>query len=188
MQCCTVFGRPFVKRCALCYLTVVCPVCDVGVLWPNGWTGPDETWHAGRPRPWPHCVRWGPSFPPQKGGGAPRFSAHVYCGHGRPSRLLLSSCITADFVSNLTSKEAVREVDVCCVTWPTNGDGSMSDLSPFAHIQAASKPYIRLHAVWCIYVAGFTWSRLVRSLSAILTYFIQFTGRCRVELSQEDRC
>ena len=21
----------------------------------------DETWHAGRPRPWPPCVRWGPS-------------------------------------------------------------------------------------------------------------------------------
>jgi len=23
----------------------------------------DETWHAGRPWPWPHCVRWGPSSP-----------------------------------------------------------------------------------------------------------------------------
>jgi len=21
----------------------------------------DETWHAGRPSPWPHCVRWEPS-------------------------------------------------------------------------------------------------------------------------------
>jgi len=39
----------------------------------------DETWHAGRPRPWPHCVRWGPRSPSQKGGGAPKFSAHVYC-------------------------------------------------------------------------------------------------------------
>jgi len=29
-------------------------VCNVGVLWPNGWTDQDETWHAGRPRPWPH--------------------------------------------------------------------------------------------------------------------------------------
>ena len=33
----------------------------------NGWTDQDETWHAGRPRPCPHCVRLGPSFPPQKG-------------------------------------------------------------------------------------------------------------------------
>ena len=40
----TVFGRPFVKRFALCYRSVVCPVClscpvcDVRPLWPNGWT------------------------------------------------------------------------------------------------------------------------------------------------------
>jgi len=26
-------------------------VCNVGVLWPNGWMDQDETWHAGRPRP-----------------------------------------------------------------------------------------------------------------------------------------
>jgi len=45
-----IFGRPFVKRFALCmYRTVVLSclsVCDVGVLWPNGWTDQDETWHA----------------------------------------------------------------------------------------------------------------------------------------------
>jgi len=68
-----IFGRPFVKRFALCYRSVVClsclsvcpvcRVCNVGVLWPNGWTDQDETWHAGRPRPRPHCVRWGPSPP-----------------------------------------------------------------------------------------------------------------------------
>jgi len=42
----------------------VCPVlsdrclsvCNVGVLWPNGLTDQDETWHAGTRRPWPHCV------------------------------------------------------------------------------------------------------------------------------------
>jgi len=27
----------------------------------------DEAWHAGRPRSWPHCVRWGPSSPLPKG-------------------------------------------------------------------------------------------------------------------------
>jgi len=59
----TVFGRPFVKGFALCYQSV-CPVCDVGVLWPNGWTDRDITWRAGRPR---HCVRWGPSSPLQRG-------------------------------------------------------------------------------------------------------------------------
>ena len=47
------FGRPLVKRFALCYPTVVlsvclsCPVCDVDVLWPNGWMDQDETWHGG---------------------------------------------------------------------------------------------------------------------------------------------
>jgi len=69
-----VFGRPFVKWFALCYQSVVClscpvclSVCDVRALWPNGWTDRDETWHAGRPWPWPHCVRWGPSSPCPKG-------------------------------------------------------------------------------------------------------------------------
>jgi len=73
----SIFGRPFVKRFALCYRSVVCPVCNVGVLWPNGWTDQDETWHAGRPRPWPHCVRWGPSSPSPNGA---QFSAHICCG------------------------------------------------------------------------------------------------------------
>jgi len=50
----SVFGRPFVKRFAVCYRTVVClscPVCDVGVLWPNRWMDQDATWYGGRPRP-----------------------------------------------------------------------------------------------------------------------------------------
>jgi len=38
-------------------------VCNIGVLWPNGWMDQDETWHRGRPRPRPHCVGWGPSSP-----------------------------------------------------------------------------------------------------------------------------
>jgi len=91
----SVFGRPFVKWFALCYRTVVClvcpvmsvclSVCDVGVLWPNGWMDQDETWHGGRPpfrpycirwsrrRPRRHCVRWGPNSPAPKRGIAPTF-------------------------------------------------------------------------------------------------------------------
>jgi len=56
----------------------VLSVCDVGVLRSNGWMDQDETWHAGRPRPWPHCVRWRHSSPPPKG-HSPQLSAHVYC-------------------------------------------------------------------------------------------------------------
>ena len=84
------FGRPFVKLFTLCYRSVVClsclscpvclSVCDVRALWPNGWTDQDETWHAGRPRPWPHCVRWGLSSPSPKGAQSPQFSAHICCG------------------------------------------------------------------------------------------------------------
>jgi len=33
-----------------------------------------------------------PASSRRKGTAAPLFSAHVYCGHGRPSQLLLSSC------------------------------------------------------------------------------------------------
>jgi len=44
-------GRPFVKRFALRYRSVVClsclSVCDVHALWPNGWTDQDETWQQG---------------------------------------------------------------------------------------------------------------------------------------------
>ena len=35
----------------------------------------------------------GDPAPHPKRGGAPQFSAHVYCGYGRPSQLLLSSCL-----------------------------------------------------------------------------------------------
>jgi len=56
----------------------VCPVCDVGTLWPNGWMDQDETRHARRPRTWPPCVRWGLSFPSPKG-HSPQFSAHICC-------------------------------------------------------------------------------------------------------------
>ena len=45
----------------------VCPVCNVGVLWSNGCMDQDETWRAGRSRPWPRCVRWEPSSPSPKG-------------------------------------------------------------------------------------------------------------------------
>jgi len=41
------------------------------LLWPKGSMDQDATWYGGRPRPRPHCARWGPSFPSPKGGTAP---------------------------------------------------------------------------------------------------------------------
>ena len=68
------FGRPFVNGSPYAIRPLsVCPVCGVRALWPNGSTDQDETWHACRPRPWPHCVRWGPSSPSPKGHGPPIF-------------------------------------------------------------------------------------------------------------------
>ena len=65
---CGVFGRPFVKWSPYAIgLLSVLSVCDVGVLWPNDWMDQDTTWHGGRPRPWPYCVRWGPSTLPKRG-------------------------------------------------------------------------------------------------------------------------
>jgi len=55
----------------------VCPLCNVGVLWPNGWTDPDETWHAGKPWPWSHCVSWGPRSPFPKGAQPPIFGPYL---------------------------------------------------------------------------------------------------------------
>jgi len=55
----------------------VCPVCDVDVLWPNSRMDQDETWHTGRPQPWPHCARWGPSSPSPKGAQPPIFGPYL---------------------------------------------------------------------------------------------------------------
>jgi len=68
------------------------PVFGPCLLWPNGWMDEDATWYISRPQPRPHCVRLGSSSPRERGTAAPVFSAHVYCGHSRPSELLLSSC------------------------------------------------------------------------------------------------
>jgi len=66
--------RPMLADCSVC-------LCDVGVLWRSGSIDHDEAWHGGRPRPRPHCVRWGPAPFPRKGAQQrPLFSAQVYCG------------------------------------------------------------------------------------------------------------
>ena len=63
-------------------ISLVCPACNVGVLWPNGWMDQDTTWYGyrARPRPRRHCVTWDPAPPPERGTAVPYFSAHVYCG------------------------------------------------------------------------------------------------------------
>jgi len=43
------------------------PVFSSCLWWPNGWVDEDATWYGSRPRPWPHCVRRGPSSPTKRG-------------------------------------------------------------------------------------------------------------------------
>jgi len=59
-------------------------VCNIGVLWPNSWIDQDATWCGGRPRPRPHCVRWGASSPccTERGTAVfePDVCIHINCG------------------------------------------------------------------------------------------------------------
>jgi len=49
-----------------------------------------------------HIVLDGVPVPAKGAQQPPPFSAHVYCGHGRPSQLLLSSCSFILYISNVT--------------------------------------------------------------------------------------
>jgi len=59
---------------------------------PNGWMNQDATWYGSRPRPRPHCVRWGPSSP--KGYNTPTFRPMPIVAKRSPisATVLLSSC------------------------------------------------------------------------------------------------
>jgi len=75
------FERPFVKRFALRYRTVglsVLSVCLSVCRWrwctvAKRLQDQHETWHACRPRPRPHYIRWGPSSTSPKGAQLPNF-------------------------------------------------------------------------------------------------------------------
>jgi len=68
------------------------PIFGPYLLRSNGCMDQDVTWYGARPRPRRLCVRRGPiSPPPRKEHRNSLFSARVYCAHGRPSQLLLSS-------------------------------------------------------------------------------------------------
>jgi len=82
----TVFGRPFVKRFALCYQTVDCPVCpDLSVTFVHcGQTVGRIKMELGMQvglGPGHIALDGDPAPPPPKGSRAPKISAHVYCGY-----------------------------------------------------------------------------------------------------------
>jgi len=63
------------------------------LLWPNGWMDQDATWQGGRPQP--RIVLDGdPAAPsPEWGTAAPFFGPCLLWLNGRPSHLLLSTCL-----------------------------------------------------------------------------------------------
>jgi len=80
-------GHPSRQLLSSCFWTTICKKvctmlsdCCLSCLWrcivAKRFDGQDETWHAGRPRPWPHCVRWGHSSPPPKGHSPPIFGPY----------------------------------------------------------------------------------------------------------------
>jgi len=84
-------GPPFAIGLFSC-LSVL-SVCNVGVLWPNGWMDQDATWYIGKPRPRRHCVRRGHSSPMDRGAALPLlFGPRLLWPNGCPSQQLLSSC------------------------------------------------------------------------------------------------
>jgi len=68
------------------------PIFGLCLLWPNGRTDQDGTWHGGRPQPRRLCVRWGPSPLPNFGpfllrpNGCIDQDATWYGGRPRPRR------------------------------------------------------------------------------------------------------
>jgi len=56
------------------------PIFGPYMLRPNGCVDQDGTWYIARPRPRRLYITWGPSSPSPKGGRAPNFWAHIYCG------------------------------------------------------------------------------------------------------------
>jgi len=121
----------------------VCPVCDVCALWPNGWTDQDETWLAGRPRPWPHCFRWRPSSPSPKG-----HSPQIFC----PYLLRLNGCMDQD-VTWCGDRPRPKRL---CVRW---GPRSPSQ-------KVGEAPKFSTHA-YCGQTAG--WMRLVLDMAVGLS-------------------
>ena len=176
--------------CIVCLGCPVCPVCNVGILWPNGWTDQDQTWQAGRPRPWPHCVRWVHSSPSLKGERSPQFSAHIpyllwpngwmdqdatwYGGRPRPRR----HCVKGDPAHPLSQKGAEPPIFGQRLLWP-NGCMDKDATWPRRHydnhiyITQPSAKYVYLIATFRSPTANFIrhiYGHVTSTMSALPQY------------------
>ena len=79
----TLLGNRFLKRFAVCYQTVVCPVCLSVTLVYCGQTVGRIKMKLGMQvglGPGHIVVDGNPASPPPNGGGTPKFLAHIFCG------------------------------------------------------------------------------------------------------------
>ena len=131
--------RPMLPvRCLSCL--PVLSACDVRALWLNGWTDEDETWHAGRTRPWPHCVRWGAMQLPLKKHSPTQFSAHIRCGQ-------MAAWITMPLGMELILSPGDFVLDGDPVPFPKRGRSPLPNFRPIS-IVAKRLRASRCHLVW----------------------------------------
>ena len=69
------------------------PIFGPCLLWPNGWMDEDANWYGSIDLGPSHIVLDGVPDLCERGTAGSLFLARVCCGHGRPSQLLLSSCL-----------------------------------------------------------------------------------------------
>ena len=132
-------GRPFVKRFALSYRTVVClpcpvlsclSICGVGVLWPNSWMDQHATWYGDRHRLWPHSVRWGPSLPK----GAQQLLTF------RPMSIVTKRVVRI----RLNWTELVHSCDLRSSSYDVNVFNILADL-----VRDGSSQSVQSRSMWC---------------------------------------
>ena len=124
-------------------------VCNVGVLWPNGWMDQDDTWHGGRPRPGPHCVRWEPSFPSPKGHSPPPTFRRMSIV---AKRSLISA--TVEHLFNNSACSLVRTTH-CTVDTCACHVADFSSLIGFSYLFSSLLTYILLVLVYSLESSSF---------------------------------
>jgi len=90
------------------------------LLWLNGWMDQDVAWYGSRPRPRPHCVRWGLSSPSLKWHSPPIFGPCLLWRNGWMGHMMPLS----------------REVGLCSGHTVLDGD-----LAPFPQRGTALAPF-----------------------------------------------
>jgi len=74
--------RPILSDRCLSVCLSVLSLCNVGVLWPNGWMDQDETWHAGSLRPGHIVLDGDPATPLTKGHSSRIFRPYLLWPNG----------------------------------------------------------------------------------------------------------